>query len=868
MAAVPIPGSYPLDNSLPPTPDQPVKQPVSPEQHQLSHNKLHKRNDPRGHKHTDSGVAITNPGPEQINGSTGETSEPENTEMSTRNQRVLEENLSRNFPTAIAADDSHTRNHIGPSETSGSELNKAQPPEITDQQPQILKSRDHENMQGNIGETAKAVNADRSQPASSPPAPNWGNLAGPKVPSSGIYNSVTGHGSATDDHAEHHHFSQTSAAPETSHIGGLVADYPRGGVYNTVTGHGSQGEMCKRHSDSRNDEKGNAVAASDGTDGVLAAALPENPRVTEEPAGLSTLQEGRPDHTPGLLPETMVRDDVLLAASASGDAAHRSSPHASTSPSKRAFPLATHVPGHNSGKAAGSATNHGPVAEAGGMGAGVAASDLAGEQTKNTKERDQPQPVEEDMNHQSVRETSTRKQKSGSQVEKARSHDDGSPKSEKKHRLLSIFHRHKEEGSKADDSTYKPHQKSMGDRAERRKEDAADTPNRLRKHSKGEATMERKRSPESPKTDTNRHSSDGKEKVAGGAATGAGVFGLLHGGKKEDKAGDKPLDISAPVNVDGHAGPQRDLLSGTARGAGPAEDVPRQVEEVPTPFEHPREPPLPAATTGGATDTKKDVVASEPGDYNVLLSSGTSPEARPASSQPGIKPNGGSMMQQPETYNAPAPAVASSGKRGPPVSTFKLQGDNAGSAHTARSQDGVDTEEYNVLASGTPSGVKIKPNQPRHASESATTDSEASPHHYSLSAISTPSHSDSQAPSANQQSSPGIMTYPHPEMVRNMSPEVMPEAYTASAPGHEPALETRNDVPTRENERLGADRTSSPALTAAAASWASSAGKSSGSANGAVGVGRVMHRCRYCGRDNDITEYLSRYGAKGQNGGV
>lgn len=62
----------------------------------------------------------------------------------------------------------------------------------------------------------------------------------------GIYNTVAGHGSARDDHNRHHNLPQRDTATEhtaaDTTVPSTITSFPTGGVYNTVTGHGSGSE--------------------------------------------------------------------------------------------------------------------------------------------------------------------------------------------------------------------------------------------------------------------------------------------------------------------------------------------------------------------------------------------------------------------------------------------------------------------------------------------------------------------------------------------------------------------------------------------------------------------------------------------------
>jgi hypothetical protein len=187
----------------------------------------------------------------------------------------------------------------------------------------------------------------------------------------------------------------------------------------------------------------------------------------------------------------------------------------------------------------------------------------------------------------------------------------------------------------------------------------------------------------------------------------------------------------------------------------------------------------------------------------------------------------GNVTQEPGHYNMLASGIPSGVKQ--------ESADRGDTKTNAETSDGE--PEYNVLQSGTPSGVKYKPKSPRqsgHGSDPATQpDNQArqgqssmlypgtaagtgqgqgpadittrgqdlrdlplppqaaksrglnndQPGH-TFFAAPIPSHVRTSHPNPSQESVPGVTTYSHPEAARNMSPEVMPDAYAASAPGH------------------------------------------------------------------------------------
>ncbi|GAB1318213.1 hypothetical protein MFIFM68171_08423 [Madurella fahalii] len=1003
MATATIPGSYPLDDSLPPTPDGVMQQPVQPaktteSQQHRQRNKLHKPNDPRGHRHTDSGVGLTDPESIQSSGP---------------------DEFARNSPEEIVSGGSYSQDHNEPSYAINSASNSSTLPQNAEGDTQAAMNRESEETfsavegttEPNRPDNVKTTSQDQQTARNS--TPYWGDL--PKGGGGGVYNSVAGHGSASDDHAEHHHLPERSAASERVHIASPVGDYPRGGIYNTVTGHGSQDEESRRHSQPRSSDYWGISTGPGPTDGLYAAPLSDVPEEKQNPFALSDSRFGQPEIAPGFVPETAVRDDVMLA-----EAASSRKPEAA---SQRAFPLAAHHTNKpdDTGRA-GSGAQYGTLAGAAGLGTAVAASELT-DKTQNKAAGTSPvaqdtrrsRATSADEDRRIAGGTLSRKHRDETQktspVKKARSHEDTPNKGEKKHKIFGIFHRHKDDSSKENSSTHEQRRNSTGDHTKPVKHDAAtngvaavSTPNRLRKQSKSEGAREHKNlnAPERVKDNAEDRFGNGKKAVTG-AAAGVGAFGLHH----------KNNNNEATDNIQGTA--NSDVR------AGPAGEAPLQVEEVSTPFEHPREPPMPPlygtdnGAPGGhnalASDSPSvnqnivrnkagdDVVAREPGDYNVLLSSSAPFAARPfdkahepdviarepgdytvrCSSKPGLvnpSPNkrAGITAQESGAYNISGSGVSSGFERDMPAPAPGAEEDGAAQDPTARSKDS-DNVEYNCLSSGTPSGVKVKAKEPRsrhstaesvHAQDqsghnqyntlasgtvsgigqesrstaardftaraddlkdlpipSATrqqpTDSNISSDN-GLHGASAASHGMTIRPNESQESVPGVTTYPHPEMVHNMSPEVMPDAYTASAPRHSSPRETtgaqhmspkvmpaaytasasRHVSPQTQEERdnmmhnmspevmPSAYRASAPrsqptnneqplslpplrdigqnnifpaqknrAANPALAAATASWGVSSAGQGQWNGAGKVMHKCQHCGRDNDISGYFA-----------
>lgn len=812
-----------------------MQQPIQSDQHQRQRNKLHKPADPRSHKYTDSGVGMTGPGP--IQPSTHDES-------------------NWNGPEEAIGGGTYVRDYAQPtgrSEPIGDHLNTA----TTSAHPTERDTLSHEDegtlpaaaMMGGMG-TAGSDRAEgpdpikRTHQTSGDSAPYWGNL--PTGANGAVHNTVSGHGSAADDHNEHHHLPPKSTSSEKSVIAGRVANYPRGGVYNTVTGHGSQDQEAARHNQPLGTDRGNNMAGvvDPANDTMLAAPLPDIPE-----------NKQKTNYQPTLMPETAVHDDVLLAEAASKNAEHSQASGNPEAAAPRAFPLAGPTTiSSNDKRESTSPSRYGTAAGAAGLGAGAVAASYAAQH----RGRSGPS-ADEDARHSTSPHLNDRHQAAGgavtgkrrpsqqrSPVEKSTSREEESPKGEKKHRILGIFHRNKDEGK---EDTHR--RRSVGDRAEPAKEDtvAVNSPNRLRKLSKGESAIERRRSPSASKANPEEHSSHNKEKAAARATAGAGALGFLHH-RKRNSTSEKPKEITSPT---------LNPTSVDNGGAGPAGETLHQVGEVSTPFEHPREPPMPPqedetqhgdynilatgtpsginpgaqhATKGPVTNepgnyntlasgtasgvnatrqgaTQRDVVSSEPGGYNVLRSSGKPPAA--TNSQRG---NGGIVTQEPGHYNTLASGIPSGidrGTSGPETET--------GSRNTTTESpgDNEDSTEYNVLPSGTVSGVKVKPKSHRHSGHATETASPSDNHSpqttratepraQALKDLPVPSgttttrydpettfpsgapiplhlrHERAHHPNASQESVPGITSYAHPEPAeQHMSPEVMPDAYTASA---------------------------------------------------------------------------------------
>ncbi|KAK0710508.1 hypothetical protein B0T21DRAFT_250724, partial [Apiosordaria backusii] len=460
MAAQHIPGAFP--NSMPPTPaDEPVQQPQQyyedPDQghHHHQRNKLHKPNDPRSHAHTDSGVGLTESEPiqpakrnddrwvgpsEAIGGGTyvrddlgpyqsSQPAQPQSSQPvppSSQAQRLARENTEEEFP--IRRNNVDEQPLGATAVGAGAATQKQGPLENTDTTPR----QSHEQ---------------HSDP------PYWGDL--PKATSGGIYNTVTGHGSANDDHAQHHHLPQRGS-----------------GVYNSVSGHGSQDEENRRHSQATTAGDRNTMAGGP-TGALLAAPLADIPEGQQKKTFDSpAFETNRSNVAAAPVPERLAQNNAWLAAPGSAPTDREvdmSRQPVSSSPTQRAFPLSSSPKNVRVDDTTSKSDNrNSALAGTAAFGAGAMAYGIA-DKHKQNKEEAQPAPGETQVRHS--RSTSedhgnraaggsllrkSRDDRRNSSVDKHRSRS-RSVNGEKKSKVLGIFHRHKdEEALREDTSTYEP----------------------------------------------------------------------------------------------------------------------------------------------------------------------------------------------------------------------------------------------------------------------------------------------------------------------------------------------------------------------------------------------------------------------------
>lgn len=565
-----IPGAYPLDPATP-TPDvhprsEPLyEQPQQSHDHHHQRNKLHKPNDPRGHNYTDSGVGMTEPDPVP-------SFQPEAPRHTDYKEAIGGGTYARDNATVPNTQPTGDRTSTPPHDVDTVYTRHSFTNDPTLAPPETSVAANNDNVVDTNKELNAATGVNASTAAGSVPnadrgdvtPPYWGNL--PKAATGGIYNTVTGHGSKTDDHAEHHHLPQ------------------RGGIHNTIAGHGSEDEESQRHASSR----GQASQDVDSTtDTMFAAPLPGIAEERKAEAA-ATRKSNTADN---LTPETSTRHHAMLARSSEGnnfskpfDAPTAASPTsarfaapsnaASTSP-PRAFPLAgTHEdsPGSFS---SGAHTKDGSQAKdelhpkdpllagAAVVGGGAAASYAAGQPNKLRKQKE-VSPVDDRRRSSDVADKKgggaiggvlphRHKDEKDHTAEKKKSHDEGSPKGEKKHhKILGIFHRHKDDKDKEELTTAEPTHDQKAHHSDRKKEEAAAAAAAgagtygLMHHHKSDKEARDHRSSSEPmnkRDDEQRHSKrlSANENAAATAAESAGGFGMLYQKPEEKTAGNPEL---------------------------------------------------------------------------------------------------------------------------------------------------------------------------------------------------------------------------------------------------------------------------------------------------------------------------------------
>ncbi|KAL2187879.1 hypothetical protein L209DRAFT_754048 [Thermothelomyces heterothallicus CBS 203.75] len=843
MATRALPGSYP--DSIPPTPDemmmqQQQKQPSQLDQQCRQRSNLHKPSDPRGHKHTDSGVAVPDDkphwyGPNEAIGGGTYVREHHTTLFTCPMKSPIGTELGTTTkPTAVSSKDENRSSAgamIGTSAVEGG-AGKTEPKALQQQQQ----------------EQQQQQSLEQSRPLSDEPASHLGDTS--RGADGAVYNTVTGHGSAADDHEEHHHLPPKSAptnssSPGTAVVEGDVTNYPRGtGVYNTVTGHGSQDDESRRRS--RN------IA-------------------------------------PGVLPETAVRDDVLhLAEADSRDGGHvDAQAKRETAAQQRAFPLATGPSeGRNDGRASGSPSRQGAAAAA----AAAADRNQEGLGALTTGEGERSQVVAAGG---AAKGNERRSSQPTSPIEKASRHEEGSRKGNnrnRKHGIFGIFHRRRSDAKEV------IRRKSAGDQDEPANQDAtvvANPPSRPRRPSMGESTTERRRSRSSAKTE-DETSAGGAAAAGTAAAAGAGTFGLFHQRAKRKSTGEESREKTQEA-----ANSKRAPMSAGAGGAGPAGETMHPTEEVPTPFEHPREPPVRPEGVGHG-------LAAAGAENQSGASQGTQQKKEKVGATTTNEPGG-------NHYNTLASGTPSGIKKQARGTTSRHEEYGGDGGDDGDGGDEDDSRlEYNVLSSGTPSGVKVKPKSRRRSAHADTATATTGTDGGVLPAADDDTNTSRTAAAAaaaavvggvGYGSAAGATTIPstrtqhqqqnqqNQQNQHELLPPIPPSSHGGRGPERdgERAAGTRHAPPpgiisNASQESLpgvttygprAAEHDMSPVVVPAAHYVAppppSPSPSPSALAAGATRDhrgGRVMHVCRHCGLENDITDYFLLRAAGAGDGSV
>ncbi|KAK0624178.1 hypothetical protein B0T14DRAFT_517624 [Immersiella caudata] len=973
-----IPGSYPADTPVATpqaTPQQEPNMIAQPPSHGIfgyhehpERNTLHKPEDPRGHKQADSGVSLGTL-----------SSEP------TQSSKVKEPRTVPMLET-MGGDTYATEGSLSSGKLGDEPRRSDSPPTQRDSTYTFAPTYgDAASDELEEKHTKASKESTPRGPADNSP-PYWGNL--PKAARGGVYNTVTGHGSPKDDHAQHHSLPQ------------------RGGVYNTVAGHGSQDEESKRHAQ----------------DAYVAVPLPEikedKPLQLDETAPRSASTHG------GFLPVTADTRESSLAGAfketnefGAPEQPSRTASAAETGP--RAFPL---VAGHDRlgsrSSANPEANQEVPEAEsrtrdssllagaAAGAGAGLLASEVEkprklqkrqGSPNEGTRGRHDDERPKDNVIGGSLPHRPKDRSKSRS---KSKSKSDESSPNARKHSILGIFHRRKDskgevEEPKKEEPSHHPSYREVSPGAAAA---AAGTSALLHHKNKG---VKDNRSTSEPMASQPHHDQPRKhmsvnESAAAAVAESAGAFGILYqkptNGEAREPASERTSASTAPsvpsksekrrsysprasaalademqvqapgwesssqVSPSDSRTQSSDASKYAAAGAAGATaglgaslfaHDHRHASESSTGapvFEHPREPPSTPFNASQAASSKTDrgspspkttlkvltrhseEVTVKPGDYNTLASgtaSGVKPRASShsagarrqvgsnageeynvlrsgttsgvqsgvMSSQLASKDPRGVASEADEEYNHPGSSTALGVRTG--SASVPSQDQTGRDADASPDTRELGDEKYNVLPSGTPSGVKIKP-MSQHASFTEGSDdhrvSRTGDGQYNTLASGTPSsvgaaRQQSDAPENEAQSarhalvaapvpmpslgdgSPKVVpheqaekAYPSPSQAQEMSPAVLPGSYK----------EHSHSVPAAKEPEVGTSKTSTsssnysqpeytthstdPALAAANGAWAAKAGASSGVPDRA----KILHKCEHCGKDNDISPQFTR----------
>lgn len=498
----------------------------------------------------------------------------------------------------------------------------------------------------------------------------------------------------------------------------------------------------------------------------------------------------------------------------------------------------------------------------------------------------------------------------------------------RKHGILSIFHWHKS------DTGEKSRRKSLGDHPEPVNQDATvagNHPSRLRKPNRGESTTEHRRSRSSVRTEDEDRPYRTKDKtVAGGAAAagtamaGAGVFGFSRHAKGQNTSDDFRENTHNKIKNN------RVPATAGASNANPAGETLHQIDEVPTPFEHPREPPTrPDGVSQGITMTGAAGLTSKghmPGaenqrgmtqemqqektgttttneqedNYNILASSGVPMDVRSADAHEG--PGSEPAPSQPGDYSVLASTGTPLSKPVAEKATRRGNGDNE-----------EDQVEYNTLPSGTPSGVKVKTKPHRQSSHLDTTaaTTTTTTHDYNNSNNNINQISDTHldriggnnsltaaaaaagvaravghgstyntmttTPSAHQQQEQEQQQQqrqheepppPSPQTEHESLRVPVPRIISSASQESLPGVTTYGPGP--GTGATAAEHKTSPEVMPSAYVASASAPRSSPSSSQYYTSegGRVIHVCRHCGLADDITDYLRHGAGSARDGSV
>lgn len=772
-----------------------------------------------------------------------------------------------------------------------------------DPNPHSRDNRDHQSPLAKLGNLAHHGSTNQHPPkstsqdiGSTEAPPYWGDL--PRATGGGIYNTVTGHGSPTDDHDQHHHLPpQTRAVNEPaadSNIDRAATDIPTGGVYNTITGHGSREDGQYRQQDVTGDvpqqdssmrgvliagaagaAAGNARPSGGHTAPVTSHVDPRrelasNPApAAKYDAARGVEHQSQSGHTPAA---------GAFAVPGGRHEQHLTNPHATNAhvATDSAVASKSLAPAPVADRSNNQRTNAGLAAGAGVAG-GVTASELA---HRHSKEQQPAVPPVDERRHG---EHYTREQpaagvvfhrykEEGHSAEKHRheeptkrhssdKHEHEDDKSHRKSGVFGIFHRHKDEKDS-----------SSSERAKLTKEPPSprvgDTARDTAHHEK-----EKLRADSPPKV-----------KESGG-------LGLFH--HQEDKTVDNQHSHRTPVTAEKSVQPA--AVSSRTHGYSD----PREAE-------HSRAAPVPMAAASSRTHGYEEPRESE--------RSRAGPALAAAGAGAGAGLAASSISRRHEESQRSNEAAASAQPPSPRQfdllpSHQKTSGQGTGTHSAAGASN--DRVQYNVLSSGTPSGVKVQPRDSARSHHEPTNTTAAiptlAPHDYHGSANTTTCAVTADVDDGQYKELPSgtasIMKAGHHDSVREGSERISSRrtdavaagavgtavaAAAAATPlskstgatdrstdsrtasgqynvlasgtpsgvklGHDGSSHSRDET-LRQDETRDVSSTShhnqprDAALAASTSAWASSTPAT---------TSKVVHQCENCGKDNDISQYFTK----------